>query len=1213
MKFVPLHIMKKLLLLFCITLFIGGIPHSLKAQCYGTVELDTYVNANGSNTVNITTAYNDELIMISYDGWPSPGNGPVKVDGNNATHVITGFDNINSGIAEVYSYLAPTAGTHTITCTEPNYGSPYYLNLAAAFYETGALSPLSAGTSTDATITCTTGGSISTSIATTTPGSMIYCDFENNNGQTGPFTDSWTGATKLNQLHEGNGIDASQAYETACTAGTYTIGCSNNANPNNGCGGLVIDLVVISSQLVSGPCGGGLSVYTFQQNPTCGGGCDGSIGLAASGGTSPYMYTWSPNVSNNDTATGLCSGTYSVTVEDASCPPLDSTIVFTLPANSLIITPTVTASEKCNGDCIGSASVSITGGISPYTYSWAPVGGSTNSAVGLCAGVYTITVSDINGCTGTALTTITQPAPVKGTPVVNNIVCNGGVGSATITGTGGTSPYTYLWTPSGQTTANATGLSAGTYTVNITDIRGCTGTVLVTLTQPAPLIANISNPTYPVCNGGNGGSASGSASGGVSPYTYAWSPGSQTNANATGLVAGIYTLTVKDKNGCTATTSIAITQPAVVSGNITIISTPACNGGTGSASIAGTGGTPGYTYIWNPGGQTNATATGLTAGVYTITVKDVNGCTGTVAATITQPNTLTVNATFTHASCGLANGTATANAAGGTTPYTYLWNPGGQTNMTATNLLAGSYTVTVTDKDHCTASASVTVTQPSAVLATITATTNINCYGFNDGSATVSASGGTGPYGYTWTPAGGNAATAPNLSAGTYVVTVKDANGCTVTATATLTQPNALNVTVSGPQIRCLGNTGTFTANVTGGTGPFSYNWSGAGVIGSNTNATVSLRPPGNQTYTVQVTDAHGCTTNGYVSFSFPPPLAVTINTAPINCSGRSATLCALATGGTGGDIYLWEPVNLSSPCVTIPVSVNTIYTITVTDNCSVSATATTTIHVNPPPAVNFSSNTIQGCEPLCVQFRNLTASSGGKEEYIWAFGNGDTVLEENPIYCYTSNGLYSVTLTVISDSGCSSTLSKVGMINVYNRPVASFTYSPQVPTILDPTVQFTDKSNDLSGIIYRLWNFGDTGDSSASNLQNPAHTYKDTGSYCASLIVMDPHGCTDTTTNCLVIEPQYNLYIPSAFTPNGDGIDDEFKPVGQYIKSFDMYIFDRWGLQLYHTTDINQGWNGSVHGSGSTAQEDTYIYKITVTDAQDNQHSYIGNVTLLK
>jgi gliding motility-associated-like protein len=232
-------------------------------------------------------------------------------------------------------------------------------------------------------------------------------------------------------------------------------------------------------------------------------------------------------------------------------------------------------------------------------------------------------------------------------------------------------------------------------------------------------------------------------------------------------------------------------------------------------------------------------------------------------------------------------------------------------------------------------------------------------------------------------------------------------------------------------------------------------------------------------------------------------------------------------------------------------------------------------------------------------------------ESYRWDFGDGDSAKGENPLYCYTKSGAYNVTLTVVSDSGCSSTLTKENMVTVYSRPMAAFTYSPQPVTILTPTVQFMDESIDAYGLGYRWWSFGD-GSDSVSNSANPTHTYRDTGAYCATLIEMNNKGCMDTVTNCLIIEPQYNLYIPSAFTPNGDGLNETFKPVGQYVKSFEMYIFDRWGIQLYHTTDINQGWNGTVNG-GSISQEDTYIYKITVRDAQGIPHSYIGNVTLVK
>jgi gliding motility-associated-like protein len=196
--------------------------------------------------------------------------------------------------------------------------------------------------------------------------------------------------------------------------------------------------------------------------------------------------------------------------------------------------------------------------------------------------------------------------------------------------------------------------------------------------------------------------------------------------------------------------------------------------------------------------------------------------------------------------------------------------------------------------------------------------------------------------------------------------------------------------------------------------------------------------------------------------------------------------------------------------------------------------------------------------------------------------------------------------------------LRKTDLINVYHRPAAAFTYSPQAISILTPTVQFTDQSSgtDQTGIVSWMWNFGDPSASpekATSKLENPSHTYGDTGSFCASLTVMNSHGCTDTTTNCLVIEPAFTLYIPSAFSPNGDGLNDVFQPVGKYIKTFEMYIFDRWGMQLYHTTDITQGWKGNVNGGSNIAQEETYIYKILVTDSQGNAHSYTGNVSIIK
>jgi gliding motility-associated-like protein len=332
-------------------------------------------------------------------------------------------------------------------------------------------------------------------------------------------------------------------------------------------------------------------------------------------------------------------------------------------------------------------------------------------------------------------------------------------------------------------------------------------------------------------------------------------------------------------------------------------------------------------------------------------------------------------------------------------------------------------------------------------------------------------------------------------------------------------------------------------------------------------------------------------------------------------CYGMSTSLCAIPTGGTGGNVYLWMPGNFSSPCITVSPSSTTIYTVSVIDNCGTTATTTATVHINPLPVVGFAANLYQGCTPLCLQFYNTTTfSQGTATSYLWAFGNGDTLQAQSPAYCYANSGKYNVSLTVTSDSGCSSTLTKNGIISAYAKPTAGFTFSPQAVSMLMPTVQFTNTSSGsgAGSVVAWNWNFGDATDS-VSNKSNPSHTYQDTGRFCASMVVMDAHGCRDTATNCLVVDPAFNLYIPSAFSPNGDGKNETFQPKGEYIKSFEMYIFDRWGMQLYHTTDITKGWNGIAGGGSNIAQEDTYVYKILVTDSQNKQHSYVGNVTLIK
>ena len=384
--------------------------------------------------------------------------------------------------------------------------------------------------------------------------------------------------------------------------------------------------------------------------------------------------------------------------------------------------------------------------------------------------------------------------------------------------------------------------------------------------QLVPLTASTSVTSAAACSAGAGsGTATVTSSGGTGGVTYLWSNG-QTTATATGLTAGTYTVTVTDANSCTVTASATVIGAA--SGLVASISSQTnvlCFGGaTGSATVSTTGGIGTVNYLWS-NGQTTATATNLVAGTYTVTATDANGCTSTTSATITEPIqslTATITAT-THVACfGGATGSATVTPRGGMPPYTYAWpaSAANQTTATAVNLVTGTYTVTVTDANGCTATATATINQPTALTASISATSNVACFGGTSGSATVTATGGTSVYTYAWpvSAVSQTTATASNLAAGVYIVTVTDANGCTAIATATIMQPATLTATISATtNAACAGGaTGSATVTAAGGTSAYTYAWPASAA--SQTTATASNLAGG--VYVVTVTDAHGCT-----------------------------------------------------------------------------------------------------------------------------------------------------------------------------------------------------------------------------------------------------------------------------------------------------------------------------------------------------------------
>ncbi|MBI4648427.1 MAG: PKD domain-containing protein, partial [Bacteroidia bacterium] len=555
-------------------------------------------------------------------------------------------------------------------------------------------------------------------------------------------------------------------------------------------------------------------------------------------------------------------------------------------------------------------------------------------------GSYSVTLVVTNDfpCNDTIIKIVTINQSPSITFSTTNSSCYGSCnGTATANVSGGSPPYTYMW-DNVQTTQTATSLYAGTHTVTVEDVNGCTVTASVTITQPAALTASISSQTNVTCNGASNGSATVTASGGIPPYSYLWS-NNQTTPTAIGLCAGTHAVTVYDANGCTGVASATINQPTAITTSFSTTNVN-CNGGNnGAVNLTVSGGTQPYTYMWSNGAATQDIS-GLTAGIYTLTINDALGCTKTTSATITQPaSALSATITnVTNVSCFEAcNGTATATASGGTAPYTYLWNDPlpAQITQTATNLCAGIYTVTVTDANGCTKTTSPTITQPSStVTVTISSFTNVTCYGVCNGLATATASDGIPPYSYLWSnSATGSSAT--GLCAGTNTITVTDDSSACSVASVTLQQPSQITITTTKTNASCWGVCdGSATATVSGGTPPYAYSWSDP-LFQATPTATALCAG----SYTVTVTDALNCTKTKTVTITQPSEIIISVTGTPpssaISCDG---SLIAIASGGTPTYSYQWNNGWTTSATTGLCAGV---YTITITDTSGCTAMET--------------------------------------------------------------------------------------------------------------------------------------------------------------------------------------------------------------------------------------------------------------------------------
>ncbi|HLP93365.1 MAG TPA: hypothetical protein VK168_04985, partial [Saprospiraceae bacterium] len=791
------------------------------------------------------------------------------------------------------------------------------------------------------------------------------------------------------------------------------------------------------------------NITAITTDALCFGSSDGTGEIIAADGTPPYAYAWPPSAGNQNTqmVSNLSAGSYEVTVtDDAGCT---GTVVVTIfEPSQLTASATLLLAVSCNGWADGSVSVTSGGGTAPHIYLWS--NGSADQVLnGLVAGTYTVTVTDGNGCSQMASIVVTQPASALNVSAAStNVSCQGGNdGSATATAGGGTSPYSFLWS-NGQATSIASGLSAGTFTVTVTDDNGCTSTASTTITAPAALTTTINSQINVLCFGAATGIATVSVAGGTPAYSYLWpaSAGNQTTPTATGLSAGAYIITVTDGLGCTATASAIITQPATsVSVSVNGINVACGDSGNGSATAVPSGGVPGYTFLWDNGEMTQMIQN-LSTGTYTVTVTDSNGCASSGTVLIGQnsgsvyykltldPDGQTYRVSF-NSSIAYAGAFSRIT---GSTQFTLVFpDPDGAgpgvvqlTNITSLTDLDFDYTqlnhpAQNPGKDYA---FFAPINAASYSLFNIPANTDIELFTFQiEGGCTGSVS----LFDNYEDPLNGD----PNIASDNNFKTLGGGNSnlyCNNgTGDVACSTCQLSNITAITTDANCFGSAdGTATIIAADGVPDYTYSWPLS--AGNQTTQTVTNLTAGS--YTVTITDGVGCT--GTVGITIQQPTALTANAnvlTDVLCFGASTGSVTVAySGGTPGYDLLWS--NGAADLIVEDLEAGT-YTVTVTDGNGCTATAATTVLQPAQPLVATITTSVNASCAGGSDGSATVSVLGGTNPYSYLWSNGQITLMATGL----SAGMYTVTVT--DNNSCSSTTSiSITQPTALNASIASQT-----------------------------------------------------------------------------------------------------------------------------------------------------------------------------
>ncbi len=965
----------------------------------------------------------------------------------------------------------------------------------------------------------------------------------------------------------------------------------------------------LSYRLITVTVGSPVITGVTSVNPACYGSTNGSITIAASGGNGALQYSingggvWQ----NSSVFSNLAAGYYNVWVKDGSgCTTIYSgnSVVLTQPQPISIFVNKTDA--LCNGSSTGRIDIFAGGGSGNFQFS--VNGGTTfqpNSIfANLAAGSYNVVVKDANSCTYPFLgnpIVITEPTPVTATATVVDASCSGnGNGSITVVGSGGTSPYNYSLN-NGPFFPNPTfpALPSGTYNILVADVNGCQGAVTATINNSYTFSASIQSQTDVSCAGGADGTVTVTQTGGVPAFQYSIDGGNtwQSSAMFTGLSGGVYTILVSDNNGCLANTSATIIEKPHLNIAVVSVSNVGCFGdSTGSITVAASGGDSVYTFLWS-NGSNSQNISGVTAGNYSVSVTDGVGCSASVSAAITSnPQLILQLEKNSHVLChGGHSGAIDITVNGGVPGYTYAWS-NSYTTEDIYGMEAGFYSVTVTDAAACTITDNYQITQPASQVSASATVTDVNCPGGNDGTATAIGSGGTSPYSYLWSNAlVGN--TIISLEAGTYIVTVSDSNSCTFVTTAIVGEPQPFSISSVVQDAKCFGSSdGGVNIVVTGATPGYTYMWSD-GSVSQNLTGTVAGTP------SITVTDSKSCTVSQSFNVKQPNVINSSVAGNDPDCHGNSTGFAVVsAGGGTLPYTYSWSTVPAQNGLMGIKLAGNQLYYVTITDgnNC---------IHVDSVELADPSAVTVTTI-PTNVRCFN---GNNGQVEIQANGGSGNYEYFLNGIFQTSAvfTGLVAGNYTAVAqdENNCN------GAVNftLYQPDAFIVNAGPDIIALHGQTVQLNGSASSANGILNYNWSPDEQLSCTACQQTNA----RPDSTLTYFLTVMDGDSCFNYDSVTVMVKYATDYFIPTAFTPNSDNLNDYFDVDILGAQHIETSIFNRWGEMVYHNPDQPNGhsngnaWDGTKNGK--SLPYDTYVYQLKIQFFDGTEKTKNGTVVLMR